>query len=78
MELGNFSVSLAVNDLKASRAFHKKLGFTVFAADESSLCDEVNSLSTRGSTEKTCSKARVNAFGTTLTLSSLHLRPVIE
>ena len=27
MELGNFSVSLAVKDLKASRAFYEKLGF---------------------------------------------------
>ena len=30
MELGNFSVSLAVRDLAASRAFYEKLGFTVF------------------------------------------------
>ena|SRR5688572_17776534 len=30
MELGNFSVSLAVKDLAASRAFYEKLGFTVF------------------------------------------------
>ncbi len=28
MELGNFSVSLAVKDLAASRAFYEKLGFT--------------------------------------------------
>jgi lactoylglutathione lyase len=28
MELGNFSVSLAVRDLEASRAFYEKLGFT--------------------------------------------------
>jgi len=28
MELGNFSVSLAVKDLVASRAFYEKLGFT--------------------------------------------------
>lgn len=27
MQLGNFSVSLAVKDLKASRAFYEKLGF---------------------------------------------------
>lgn len=29
LDLGNFSVSLAVKDLKASRAFYEKLGFTV-------------------------------------------------
>ena len=33
MELGNFSVSLAVKDLDASKAFYEKLGFTVFAGD---------------------------------------------
>lgn len=31
MELGNFSVSLAVKDLQASKAFYEKFGFTVFA-----------------------------------------------
>ena len=30
MELGNFSVSLAVKDIAASQAFYEKLGFTVF------------------------------------------------
>lgn len=30
MELGNFSLSLAVKDIKASRAFYEKLGFTAF------------------------------------------------
>lgn len=30
LELGNFSVSLAVKDLAVSRAFYEKLGFTVF------------------------------------------------
>ena len=30
MELGNFSVSLAVKDLKVSQEFYEKLGFTVF------------------------------------------------
>ena len=35
MQLGNFSVSLAVKDLEASRAFYEKLGFTVFAGDKS-------------------------------------------
>ncbi|MEP7041925.1 MAG: VOC family protein [Dokdonella sp.] len=30
MELGNFSVSLAVKDLEASRCFYEKLGFRVF------------------------------------------------
>ena len=35
MELGAFSVSLAVKDIAASRAFYEKLGFTVFAGDQS-------------------------------------------
>jgi lactoylglutathione lyase len=35
MELGAFSVSLAVKDLKASRDFYEKLGFTSFAGDPS-------------------------------------------
>lgn len=34
MELGAFSVSLAVKDLAASRAFYEKLGFRVFAGEE--------------------------------------------
>ena len=33
MELGNFSVSLAVKDLAASRAFYEKLGFRAFGGD---------------------------------------------
>ena len=33
MELGNFSISLAVKDLQASRDFYEKLGFTVFAGE---------------------------------------------
>ena len=33
MELGNFSVSLAVKDLAASRAFYEALGFEVFGGD---------------------------------------------
>lgn len=35
MELGNFSVSLAVKDIEASRVFYEKLGFTVFVGDQS-------------------------------------------
>jgi catechol 2,3-dioxygenase-like lactoylglutathione lyase family enzyme len=34
VELGNFSVSLAVKDLVASRAFYEKLGFHVIAGGE--------------------------------------------
>ena len=34
MQLGNFSVSLAVNDIAASRAFYEKLGFTVWGGDQ--------------------------------------------
>jgi len=33
MNLGAFSVSLAVKDLPASRAFYEKLGFAAFAGD---------------------------------------------
>ena len=34
MELGNFSVSLAVKDIEASKVFYEKLGFTVFTGDQ--------------------------------------------
>ena len=33
MELGAFSISLAVKDIKASKAFYETLGFKVFAGD---------------------------------------------
>lgn len=33
MQLGAFSVSLAVKDLSASRAFYEKLGFVAFAGN---------------------------------------------
>jgi catechol 2,3-dioxygenase-like lactoylglutathione lyase family enzyme len=35
MELGAFSVSLAVKDIEASTLFYKELGLTVFAGDQS-------------------------------------------
>jgi lactoylglutathione lyase len=35
MKLGAFSVSLAVKDIAASRAFYEKFGFTVFGGDQS-------------------------------------------
>ena len=35
MQLGNFSVSLAVKDIAASRDFYEKLGFTAFGGDAS-------------------------------------------
>jgi lactoylglutathione lyase len=35
MELGVFSISLAVKDLEASRKFYEKFGFTFFAGDPS-------------------------------------------
>ena len=35
MELGAFSVSLAVKDLAASKRFYEKFGFTAFAGDAS-------------------------------------------
>ncbi len=34
MDLGIFSISLAVKDLKTSRAFYEALGFEAFAGDE--------------------------------------------
>ena len=33
MQLGAFSISLAVKDLEASRAFYQKFGFEVFGGD---------------------------------------------
>ena len=35
MELGAFSISLAVKDLEASRQFYEKFGFKTFAGDPS-------------------------------------------
>jgi len=35
MQLGTFSISLAVKDLEASRVFYEKFGFTVFAGEAS-------------------------------------------
>jgi catechol 2,3-dioxygenase-like lactoylglutathione lyase family enzyme len=35
MQLGAFSISLAVKDIEASRAFYEKLGFEPFAGDAS-------------------------------------------
>ena len=34
MELGNFSVSLAVKDIEASKRFYEKLGFNVFGGNQ--------------------------------------------
>lgn len=34
MKLGAFSISLAVKDLQASKAFYEELGFSVFAGQE--------------------------------------------
>jgi len=34
MQLGAFSISLAVKNLQASKEFYQKLGFTKFAGDE--------------------------------------------
>jgi predicted lactoylglutathione lyase len=34
MELGAFSVSLAVKDIEASKLFYQKLGFSVFGGDQ--------------------------------------------
>jgi catechol 2,3-dioxygenase-like lactoylglutathione lyase family enzyme len=34
MKLGAFSISLAVKDIAASRAFYEKIGFSVFGGDQ--------------------------------------------
>jgi catechol 2,3-dioxygenase-like lactoylglutathione lyase family enzyme len=34
MELGAFSVSLAVKDIEASKLFYEKLGFAIFGGDQ--------------------------------------------
>lgn len=34
MDLGTFSVSLAVKDIEASKRFYEQLGFTVFGGDQ--------------------------------------------
>src|SRR4029434_5259246 len=34
MKLGNFSISLAVKDIAASREFYEKLGFKVFGGEQ--------------------------------------------
>ncbi len=34
MKLGNFSISLAVKDIKASKQFYEKLGFTTFMGEQ--------------------------------------------
>ncbi|WP_337840748.1 VOC family protein [Rheinheimera sp.] len=35
MELGAFSVSLTVKDIEASKQFYQKLGFSIFAGEQS-------------------------------------------
>ena len=35
MELGAFSISLAVRDIEKSKLFYEHLGFTVFSGDQS-------------------------------------------
>ncbi|MCY7387018.1 MAG: VOC family protein [Burkholderiales bacterium] len=34
MELGAFSISLAVKDIEASKVFYQRLGFTIFGGDQ--------------------------------------------
>jgi catechol 2,3-dioxygenase-like lactoylglutathione lyase family enzyme len=48
MRLGNFSVSLAVKDLAASRAFYEKLGFRVVMGDSAKYLILQNETSTIG------------------------------
>ena len=48
IRLGNFSVSLAVKDLAASRAFYEKLGFRVFGGNSKNYLIMQNETSTIG------------------------------
>ncbi|MFO0874415.1 MAG: VOC family protein [Phycisphaerales bacterium] len=48
MQLGNFSVSLAVKDLGASRAFYEKLGFQVIGGNPAHFLIMQNQTSTIG------------------------------
>lgn len=48
MQLGNFSVSLAVKDLAASRAFYEKLGFRVVGGNGKNFSIMQNADSTIG------------------------------
>ena len=48
MQLGNFSVSLAVKDMAVSRAFYEKLGFKQVAGDQKSWLILQNSTATIG------------------------------
>lgn len=48
MQLGNFSVSLAVKDLAASRAFYEKLGFRSLGGDGTTWLILQNETSTIG------------------------------
>ncbi len=48
MKLGNFSISLTVKDLAASRAFYEKLGFRVIGGDAARYLILQNDASTIG------------------------------
>ena len=48
MELGAFSISLAVADLETSREFYERLGFELTGGDGESYCILVNSLTVLG------------------------------
>jgi catechol 2,3-dioxygenase-like lactoylglutathione lyase family enzyme len=48
MRLGNFSVSLAVKDLAASRVFYEKLGFRVTGGDQTGYLIMQNETATIG------------------------------
>ncbi len=49
MELGAFSISLAVRDIAVSRAFYEKLGFAVFGGDSTRSWASPSSAATRSS-----------------------------
>ena len=56
MELGAFSISLAVKDIAASKDFYEKFGFKVFAGDASQNWLIMKTATTRSVFFRACSK----------------------
>ena len=55
MDLGAFSISLAVQDLEASRVFYEKLGFEVVGGDPSQNWLILRNVATPSASFKACS-----------------------
>ncbi|MGD8496444.1 MAG: VOC family protein [Gemmatimonadales bacterium] len=72
MELGLFSVSLAVQDLALSRAFYEKLGFSVTGGDEEHYVIMVNGTTVIGLFEQMFEK-NILTFNPGLTLDGKQL-----